>query len=488
MKKLLNSWTGIGLFFAVNLSVYSFVPSASCKGAFYLISLAVILLLCGLIWYARSRQFDLLRCFVPTALVIGLLYTAAVPAFRGADEELHFYRAYEISCGHLISENRDGIGGRELPVSLLEAKPEVMKEFNFPKLAEKWKIPLQPNEKTFIAYNTSALYAPVQYLPQAAGIFIGRLFRCPPISLVYWGRVGNLLFWIFACYYALKWLRGAPLVYLIALLPSMLHNASVLSADAVTMGYVLLLVALILHLLCFERAVTRKDAVLLSILAFAVSLCKIVYMPFCFLLLMLPKRLFRDRKQRLMTLWGIIIACIGANLIWLSFSWGFLNEVNQGVNASEQLKLICANPFHYLRVLCRTLATDFNFYLQTIAGANFCLYDVPIYMWITDCYLVLLGCLAVFHNPLEVPSENRWLPVCIAVSVFLLINTSLYLQWNPVGADYIDGIQGRYFIPLLPLLFFFRGKKSSLRPQALTVYTTILLAYPVVITLLLKHL
>ena len=33
-----------------------------------------------------------------------------------------------------------------------------------------------------------------------------------------------------------------------------------------------------------------------------------------------------------------------------------------------------------------------------------------------------------------------------------LMFTSLYMQWTSVGAQVIDGIQGRYFIPLLYLL------------------------------------
>ena len=35
-----------------------------------------------------------------------------------------------------------------------------------------------------------------------------------------------------------------------------------------------------------------------------------------------------------------------------------------------------------------------------------------------------------------------------------LIFLSLYVTWTPVGMDRIDGVQGRYFIPLLPMLLF----------------------------------
>jgi uncharacterized membrane protein len=30
---------------------------------------------------------------------------------------------------------------------------------------------------------------------------------------------------------------------------------------------------------------------------------------------------------------------------------------------------------------------------------------------------------------------------------------SIFMSWTPVGEDYVEGIQGRYFYPFLPLFF-----------------------------------
>jgi uncharacterized membrane protein len=38
--------------------------------------------------------------------------------------------------------------------------------------------------------------------------------------------------------------------------------------------------------------------------------------------------------------------------------------------------------------------------------------------------------------------------------------TAFYIQCRPVGETAIAGIQGRYFIPLLPLMIFFSGAKN----------------------------
>ena len=58
--------------------------------------------------------------------------------------------------------------------------------------------------------------------------------------------------------------------------------------------------------------------------------------------------------------------------------------------------------------------------------------------------------------------KERLLFVIIAVGIFLLILTGLYLSWTLVGKDIIDGVQGRYFIPIaiLPLLCLVIRRKN----------------------------
>ena len=49
------------------------------------------------------------------------------------------------------------------------------------------------------------------------------------------------------------------------------------------------------------------------------------------------------------------------------------------------------------------------------------------------------------------------------LTIVLLIFTSLYIQWTAVGAPVIDGVQGRYFLPILLLvpIALCRGKNKK---------------------------
>ena len=46
-----------------------------------------------------------------------------------------------------------------------------------------------------------------------------------------------------------------------------------------------------------------------------------------------------------------------------------------------------------------------------------------------------------------------------------LIFTSLFVQWTTCGSDSIAGIQGRYFIPILPLLMLLVGSQIKLKTE-----------------------
>jgi uncharacterized membrane protein len=60
-------------------------------------------------------------------------------------------------------------------------------------------------------------------------------------------------------------------------------------------------------------------------------------------------------------------------------------------------------------------------------------------------------------------NQRLWiLTICLGVSV--LIALSMYLTWTPPGEDLIEGIQGRYFLPIaVPVLLavFYNRKLES---------------------------
>ena len=58
--------------------------------------------------------------------------------------------------------------------------------------------------------------------------------------------------------------------------------------------------------------------------------------------------------------------------------------------------------------------------------------------------------------------QKVWISLTI-IAVIGLIFTSLYVQWTTIGSDSILGIQGRYFIPILPLIALLIGSQLKVK-------------------------
>ena len=76
----------------------------------------------------------------------------------------------------------------------------------------------------------------------------------------------------------------------------------------------------------------------------------------------------------------------------------------------------------------------------------------------------------------------------IVLLIIGLIYTSLYIQFTPPGYLTILGVQGRYFLPFLPLLLIIISKinieyKGNLNLDVITIVTCLLLNISVILTL-----
>lgn len=487
MKKILIAL----IYIIINFGIYFIrVQESPNAKIFTVCTVAAGVILIALFEYCSRKSYDVVKCFIPVALFCGLMFMAVTPVLRGADEELHFYRAYEVSKGYIVSDVYNEIGGRRLPSSLKSASPENTLQFNFSQLKEKMSIPLNKNETEFIPFTTASLYSPVQYLPQAIGILIGRIINLNPIFIAYLGRLTNFFVWLLLCYMALRNIKGKTLMYLVALLPMTLHTATTLSPDALTNSLSLLFISYIVRLAYFEKEkpITNINILCVFIMAVSLSLCKIVYLPLCLLFLLVPISKFKSKKDYICWQIILVLSCVLVNLLWLCVSFKFLIEVKEGVSGTGQIKYILKNPIDYLFIFFRTTAYFFNMYIQTMIGANLCLFDVPIYYWVSDVYLVLLIYTSFVSKALDTKKYDRYIVIFISAVIFMLINTSLYIQWTPVGDSFIDGIQGRYFTPILPLLIFLFKPLKEKNINKIIVTCSVFLTYPVIVTLLLKHL
>lgn len=432
--------------------------------------------------------------FLAIALTFGVIFTLIIAPFHAESEPQHYYRSYQISEAKLIADKKitDCYGqqfatylpsttcvGGMLPKSILttakttegiESRKNPKRKQNIQTIIALLNLPLDSNNRVFLRFPNISLFFPITHLPQAFGMAIGRLFNLSPLVLLYIGRICNLLVWLLLVYLAIKitpfykWL-----LLLLALTPMSIFQASSLSGDALTNGLSFLLIAAILKTaFAGEKQVTKSEIFILALLSLLLSLSKLAYFPILFLLWVIPVQRFPSKKQYFITLSAIVLVSLAAVLSWLLITRHLnvpLRLDTPNLTTQQRLDYLASQPWKLLVLLGNTLRLHGLTYLeQFLGGMGWGETKMPIWH-IVSFGLVLVGVAACSHDKdIVVCRRQKAISLGIVVTNVVLIFTLLYVTWTSLDADVIQGFQGRYLIPISPLLFLlFYNQKIKLK-------------------------
>lgn len=393
----------------------------------------------------------------------GLFVAAITPPFQAPDEQVHLYRAYQISEGSLLGEIHAGESGAWLPASLpFAAEPflrirgrSTRKLAEYPKAA--LSIPLAREERRFVAFETTTLYSPVPYVPQALGIAVARLFDVGPLPMLYASRIANL---VAGTLLLLVALQVTPIfrwvLLLLALMPMSLFQLSSASADAFTNSIAFVFIAWILRLVHEAGPIRRRETMVLFVVALLLSLSKQAYFPLLILALAIPVQRFGSPRAFVLTM----LALFSLNAVALgTWAWLVLDVYVppswlQGQDPDAQLTALLTRPAWFAQMLFDDLVRSIDHYSLRLVGSLLGSVDVVMPIGFIRAYQVLLVAAAVLDSRREVCVTWRLKLAAAAVAFgdLLLIWTAIYVDGTPVGAAHPWGVQGRYFIPLSPLV------------------------------------
>lgn len=416
------------------------------------------------------NKIKLETIFIILSVVLGIFYIIVNPFERVPDEKAHFIRSYEISKGKLISQELAfGKGGGIWPEALVELVYGYVREpdnidYSGENYAE-WmarvsKLTLDNPKNVGILYPNTAIYTFISYLPQAIGIFIADLFTNNILSLMYVGRFFNLLVYSVLMYFSIKLIPSKKqAVFLIGLLPIIMQEAGSFAVDSLIIALSFFYVSYILNIVYNkEKIISKKNMIILFITSVCIATVKIVYLPICFAILLIPKEKFKNKKTQVIYNIIVLLASVIVNIGWLIFTFSYEGELVLGVNPIEQVKYIFANVFRYIFVMVRSTNYWLESIIGNITGTSLAMFDVSvgnIYKTIS-LVLILYVLLCDNHKDNKVNIKTKIIFLLCLICVVGLIYTSEYVKWTPVGSKIIEGLQGRYFLPLfvfLPFIF-----------------------------------
>jgi hypothetical protein len=409
--------------------------------------------------------------------LFGLVFAFGLPPCQVPDESAHFLRSYHLSEGHLflrmttaaeVPEQKLAWGGGEVPDSVLRVMraPALAALRSHPErkvrpadYQDLLRDPLAPGRRHTASFAAVSHYTFVPYLPQAAAIWLGRSLGLNALLLSYAGRLGNLCAAVLLLYLAIRTTPVFKLVFgALGLLPMSVQQAASLSADASTSGAAFVLVAVLLRLAVGPpRPVRPRELAGLYFLAAWVGLCKLPFAPLALLYLAVPPGRLGSRHRYLLAGAGLLLVSFGAAALTSRAAHAgvppsYTLRAGYHVSPGEQTEVIRAAPLRFARVCLRNCVENGPTWVTMLWSLG-CL-DAPLPPLAANGFLIFLVILGLADRTpgIAVPVRVKAAAILAAGACLVLILTALYLGWTAVGAEIIEGIQGRYFIPLLPLL------------------------------------
>ena len=405
----------------------------------------------------RLRSLWLPVSFLVLALLTGSLLALLLPLGQAPDEGAHAIRVDALSHGRVLGHREGADGGFTNAPTLLEVArqtPEGQVQTRAEREAAdtvEWG-----GAARFVELGTIATYFPAAYLPAALAVKVVRLLQATPAQAFLAGRLANVLVFSLLGTAALALAkRGRALIAAALLLPMSLALSASLSGDGVLIGSAALAAA------CTTRGGAREWWTAAGLITL-IGLTKLPYAPLLLVLLAATRPAVPTRL-------GVVALSLGLMLGWAAFNqvtvigafsrppyeagplWPGPPRRFAAVDPMAQLEVLKADPTRTVTVVAQTLLEQERLWRQMVGvlGWLFILLPSWVYsMWIGVLALVTLG-LLVEAGPGPRLAVAGLLGIGLGAWAIMLAQ---YLGWTEVGATTINGLQGRYFLPLLPFV------------------------------------
>ena len=398
------------------------------------------------------------RNFLAIGLLCGLACVFWNPYAQPIDEPAHFFRSFALAEGHLNAElSEDGSIGANISdnyglYDCIWVSP-LNTYANSELTAERASA-----EREFFVQPYSANYISVNYFPAAAGIALGRALGLGIGWLVYLARLFSLAVYLAFCYFAI---RTVPVFkeafFTAACLPLPLYFAGSVTIDTALNGAALYFCAMCVKYI-FSKTETEKIGIpeMLKILlsaAFIASSKFLFYTPLFLLLFFIPKEKYAGRQYQFI-LFGAGILLVATMFLWqihLMRTFVFEEDRNGNVSMAGQLSFIMEHPKTALRTLVGSFAEGIRNYFGT-----YTMY-APNAMKDITTVIALVICILSDGSVPEGRVRTRRIFVLAGLMITLVVAGltvfAAYIGYTPVGAAEVEGVQPRYMLPVLPLVF-----------------------------------
>lgn len=470
----------IMIFTIILIMSYQFKANAISISSVGVIIIEIGVIICSIIcalasgYIINKKEVKPEKALLYILPIFCIVLSAVIPVGRGHDEYNHWIKSYEVSVGEFFTPIVEGNSSANVPETILNVIVEKTKGvFKYSDNIGLLNVKLDESAKTKVQINNIATYCFVQYIPQAIGIAVGRIITKVPLLLAYFGRTFNFAVCITLMYFAIKNIPfGKNIMLALSILPITIEGFATLSSDGITIAIACFFISYVFKLMYDEKTKCgKKELLVLGVSGAILALCKFVYLPIVFLTILIPKVKFENNKERIISITLIVTIAVILNLLWLYIGSTSLVQLNPNATKYKFMQIL-TNPIEYVEKVIYTFTNNFDMYFESCFGGQLEWDEVvkmPIIPYIT-CAVMLIATMSEEKLKDIFDKKHIIVMMFIILAVAGLIFTSIFLQWTSDKIE-INGVQGRYFLPILPLIMFLIGKikiKTLYKTQNIT--------------------
>ncbi|MGA2295923.1 MAG: DUF2142 domain-containing protein [FCB group bacterium] len=407
--------------------------------------------------------------FIVLGLIFGILFIFINPPFQTNDEDRHFYAAYSISEGQFVPYNKNNMSGTPLPRNLVMITQSFQgipfyqgTKINVEKMEQTFNMPLNEKDTVFNA-NPSLTTFPIPYFASAIGIKVGGIINSNPIWLNRFGRFGDLIMFLLIMFFAIRITPIFKSVFLLyGLTPMVIYQAASVTYDTLSIALTFFMIALFLKYALIKDSITRNDIIFIILLTLLHRFSKDGYVLIPFLVFIIPPKKLGSKSM-------ISPFYIGFTLYFVllyflpGWTWNkFIASLNLLAAPGGIKDFVYGNPGFFSKIISEPFTATGNMITSTLFqrqdfvggiigrfGYSYTL--MPKFFMIVHG-LVLLS-VAFFESKKEFlfSIQQRVTIFLVGIGSIVLIIVGWYLS-SPIGSTTIWGLQGRYFIPAIPIV------------------------------------
>ena len=441
-----------------------------------LLIVAVLGILCIVYYFMHDSDKELYKVAFVIILCFGIITSFIVPICDVSDETEHLARAELTSRGIIIPHWTGEDLGVERAYNVSSShKPAVyntgagfesIEALNFLTDRVGKTVYQTPFDTQKIDYTPTLIVSAFEqnpfygYLPQAIGMNIAKLLDLNVIWMLWLGRIFNLMLYAGLISLAIKKTPVLKMPLLaVSCIPISIYQAASLSIDSMIIGLAILAVAYFLYLYKAEKnSLGVREVIMFSALCLILGLCKLPYLAFIFLLLLIPFDNFKKGKKIIpyMIICIVLVGIIG--VMWSRYSAPALMHSWRArlkyLDPPGQMNYILSNPSFmgnffaqiFTHNIAKILYGTFNFF----GAAQKIHYADSYHLIVVTLLLFLAVMLLAYPKREKFDLKTRIGTLFIVLVIYVGTCLIQLLTWASVGKLNL-GLSTRYFVPLFAL-------------------------------------